>query len=376
MVPVSQASQPIQSSASTPQQSINRKALLASLLVLPMTMIDAGLTPQPAQASSTRTVSTRSIRQKNPSNLSYLKQSTMLGIFGAPGPKHRKGTGGRYCGSVTNAKVKRELITADVGPFRVTGLKPAISTYKRIFAKVKREKPSLYRQLGTAGSLCQRLIGSRSWSYSNHAWGSAIDVKINGKLDAWGDGRTMIGLKELAPYFHAEGFYWGAGFSKEDSMHFEPSDQLMRKWYGKGGSPRVNTPKAPPCKGKNSVLKPSTKSLTFKRGQTWKACGYRLSFQHDGNLVMYGPQGPLWATGTHTKDAQMLAIQSDGNVVLYSGSGRALWASNTQGNPGAFLAIQTDGNLVVYSSSGRPLFSTRTHGGTQQTLSAASRWRG
>ena len=354
-----------------PRQPHHQKALLASLLVVPLAVMGGGLNP--AQAASTSTVRTSSISRINPSNLSYLKQSTILDLFGAPGPKHRKGTGGQYCGKVTNSKLLKELVTEDVGPFKVTGLKKATAAYKRIFAKVKREKPSLYRQLGTAGSLCQRLIGSTSQSYSNHAWGSAIDIKINGQLDTWGDGRTMIGLKELAPYFHAEGFYWGAGYSKEDSMHFEPSDQLMRKWYGKGAGPSTATP--PPCKSKSPLVKPSTKSVSFKRGQTWRACGYRLSFQHDGNLVMYGPQGPLWATGSHKMDAQKLYVQSDGNVVLYSGSGKALWASNTSGNPGAFLAIQTDGNLVVYNKVGRPLYATKTNGGVRRSLAAASRWQ-
>ncbi|NES22647.1 MAG: hypothetical protein F6K41_27945 [Symploca sp. SIO3E6] len=98
---------------------------------------------------------------------------------------------------------------------------------------------------------------------------------------------------------------------------------------------------------------------------------YLLSFQNDGNLVLYGGAGRvLWATGTN---ADLLAVQSDGNVVLYE-RGAPVWATNTEGNPGALLAIQTDGNVVVYTRSGRPIFATNTQGGQSQTRSAARDW--
>jgi hypothetical protein len=41
-------------------------------------------------------------------------------------------------------------------------------------------------------------------------------------------------------------------------------------------------------------------------------------------------------------------MQTDGNLVLYGYSHEPVWASNTQGNPGAFLAVQDDGNVVIY----------------------------
>ena len=38
-----------------------------------------------------------------------------------------------------------------------------------------------------------------------------------------------------------------------------------------------------------------------------------------------------------------------------------MWASGTAGNPGADLAVQEDGNLVVYLNS-NPLWATNTAG--------------
>lgn len=90
---------------------------------------------------------------------------------------------------------------------------------------------------------------------------------------------------------------------------------------------------------------------------------------------MYNPSNkPLWATGTVGRGSTF-KVQGDGNVVLYDSRGQALWATMTNGNPGAFLAVQPDGNLVVYRKSDRrPLWYTATDGGRIRTLSASSEW--
>jgi len=55
--------------------------------------------------------------------------------------------------------------------------------------------------------------------------------------------------------------------------------------------------------------------------------------------------------------AFFVIMQSDGNFVVYKGSGpsdqgAALWNSGTQGNGESFAIMQSDGNLVVYKGSG------------------------
>lgn len=146
--------------------------------------------------------------------------------------KSKLGTPGELtddCSVVTDKNLQKLMILENVGPFRVTGLKEAVASLKKIFAKVKSDKPALYDQLGSSGMLCVRKVRGSS-SFSNHSWGTAIDININKKLDAAGDKKTQVGLKELYPYFHAEGFYWGATFPTEDSMHFEASQELIEKW--------------------------------------------------------------------------------------------------------------------------------------------------
>lgn len=74
---------------------------------------------------------------------------------------------------------------------------------------------------------------------------------------------------------------------------------------------------------------------------------YRLVFQPDGNLVLYGPRGAVWSTGTHGTGADRAVMQTDGNLVVYRGA-KAVWHSQTYGNAGAMCAVQDDGNVVIY----------------------------
>jgi hypothetical protein len=170
--------------------------------------------------------------------LSPAHQQTMLDIFGKPGRLSRD------CSDVTNAALRRLMGTASVGPFRVTGLKLLLNELTEIFDEVRRDNLELYNQAGTEGMVCCRAVHGSSTNFSNHSWGSAVDIRFGGKSDEVGDGMAEAGLLALYPYFHVRGWYWGAGFgspnpAREDSMHFEASDQLIRRLYGNalGGDP-------------------------------------------------------------------------------------------------------------------------------------------
>jgi hypothetical protein len=143
-------------------------------------------------------------------------------------------------------KVKALLETRNVGPFRVTGIKPFLDLLTAVFARVKTDDPALYAALGTAGVLCVRLIRGSTSTPSNHCWGTAIDMKMRSsetgrmRLDPRGDNKVQIGCMELYKYFKKHGeetgewCFWGAGFSTEDGMHFEASDELIRRWAAEG----------------------------------------------------------------------------------------------------------------------------------------------
>jgi hypothetical protein len=85
---------------------------------------------------------------------------------------------------------------------------------------------------------------------------------------------------------------------------------------------------------------------------------FRLVMQSDGNLVLYGPSGAMWATRTAGNAGSRAAMQSDGNLVVYGPGGNALWESGTWGNNNSRVVVQNDGNVVLYTASGAALYST------------------
>lgn len=72
-----------------------------------------------------------------------------------------------------------------------------------------------------------------------------------------------------------------------------------------------------------------------------------LILQSDGNLVLYSGKYARWSTKTAGKGATRAVMQSDGNFVLYTDAGKAVWSSGTAGKRGARLDLQTDGNIVI-----------------------------
>lgn len=95
--------------------------------------------------------------------------------------------------------------------------------------------------------------------------------------------------------------------------------------------------------------------------------------QSDGNLVLYDENNTArWASSWFRErvlyNATGVSFQSDGNLVQHDNSGQAVWASNTYGPPGGCynacltrkLAIQYDGNVVIYDGD-TVLWQTRTY---------------
>jgi hypothetical protein len=137
---------------------------------------------------------------------------------------------GAECRPVTNPRLKRRILTQSVGPFRVTGLDVAVASLARVMAAVKRHDPAAHALIGTAGMLCARFVRGSKKTVSNHAWGTAIDLTFGDEVDERGDGKCQLGLLRVYRHFHAEGWYWGAGFPRGDAMHFELAEETVRKW--------------------------------------------------------------------------------------------------------------------------------------------------
>lgn len=169
------------------------------------------------------------------------KNADMLSLFGHPvinGAYNQNGE----CTPVNNPVFQAKLATRNVGPFKVTGLVAALDALTAIFSRVQSEVPELYTLLQTEGMLCARFTKIKQPNgsikigpnVSNHSWGSALDIKLGGVLDAQGDNKVQRGLLVLSTYFNSAGWYWGAAFPTEDAMHFEASKSLLANWRKAG----------------------------------------------------------------------------------------------------------------------------------------------
>jgi len=65
-----------------------------------------------------------------------------------------------------------------------------------------------------------------------------------------------------------------------------------------------------------------------------------------------------------------LTFQGDGNLVIYrTHDGSVVWHSQTYGSGAAFAQMQGDGNFVIYTAASQPVWSTGTGGITPTTFS-------
>ena len=168
-------------------------------------------------------------REQFNGNLHGARNRTMLALLGNP-----RGTYDDDCRWPTNQNLLRLIVQRDVGPFKVSGLKPAVDTLEQILADVRKAEPEIYAVMSHMGMLCCRYVrGSRS-AISNHSWGIAIDLTLEGLLDKRGDDRAQVGLLAIYKIFNAHKFFWGAAFPTEDAMHFEASEELIQEWHQLG----------------------------------------------------------------------------------------------------------------------------------------------
>ena len=79
---------------------------------------------------------------------------------------------------------------------------------------------------------------------------------------------------------------------------------------------------------------------------------YRLELETTGDLVLSGPSGAAWKTGTWGQAVETAEMQTDGNFVLYGPGRVVVWRTDTADRPGAHLVLQDDRNLVLYAADG------------------------
>jgi D-alanyl-D-alanine carboxypeptidase len=185
-------------------------------------------TPPSGGSSLTRPVPRPAADSIN-AGLTAVNNAYMLEKFGPP---LSDGAYPRECSRMpTNPRLRGKNMPLDtVGPFRVTGLLPAVLSLKEVMLDIAAEQPAVYKALGTVGMVCCRLQRGSDTAISNHSWGTAIDLTIDGVLDTYNNDTVQYGLTLVAPIFNRHGWYWGAAFRVEDGMHFEGSKALIEQW--------------------------------------------------------------------------------------------------------------------------------------------------
>ena len=220
---------------------------------------------------STIAKSSYSVQQDVPGglnqNLTSPKASFYLQLFGHP----RKNRDYTY---TSNSSDNLDLLilckTDNVGPFRATGLKPAVDSFKAVLSDVAKEYPDLIDRLNYDGMLGVRYI-SGTTTLSNHSWGAAVDLKVDGIRDTLGDDRTLHGLALISPIFNKHGWYSGAGFkpkkdkkgnmkSSEDGMHFEVSKEKLLEWHNAGLLGPISTRRQEAIIPDTTAAKPASSS--------------------------------------------------------------------------------------------------------------------
>ncbi len=151
-------------------------------------------------------------------------------------------------------------------------------------------------------------------------------------------GRPLAALSE--PRATAEGTATAGGGTADSTPRAtpEPSEASQQQWT----STAVDG---------TSVLEP---------GQSWSTNRIVLTFQGDGNLVLYDRQGtPLWWSGTAGQGGVRAVFQADGNLAVYAGDSRTVWSTRTDGHDGARLVLRADGDMVI-QYGGSVVWSTGT----------------
>jgi hypothetical protein len=157
--------------------------------------------------------------------LSSATEAAMLKKFGKPGKLTED------CSDPVGKFKKRIKFGVDVGPFKVSGLDFAVESLKQIFVEVHQQLPVVFDEVKTEGVLCVRHRRSNPSRFSNHSWGTAIDLFFGTKVVPQGVHLTHRGVLLLAPFFNRHGWYWGAEFSGDsvDSMHLELAQETILK---------------------------------------------------------------------------------------------------------------------------------------------------
>ncbi|KAI8626392.1 bulb-type lectin domain-containing protein [Xylariaceae sp. FL1651] len=87
-----------------------------------------------------------------------------------------------------------------------------------------------------------------------------------------------------------------------------------------------------------------------------------LKMQGDGKIAIYWDGKCQFQNSKEQRsDVKGVKMQEDGNLCMYTTDGKAIWHTDTAGGKGdstCIVAVQNDGNVVIYK--GTPIWSSDT----------------
>ncbi len=90
----------------------------------------------------------------------------------------------------------------------------------------------------------------------------------------------------------------------------------------------------------------------------WSPNGqYHLKYQADGNLVLYDSTGHDYWNIERWGTPERALLKWDGDFAAFHAVNIQVWATGAGGHHGAYLALQDDGNLVVYDLYGNAIWA-------------------
>lgn len=107
----------------------------------------------------------------------------------------------------------------------------ALRPFAALLAQIETEMPDdLMARLSHSGVMQCRLARGTDHVMSNHAWGIAIDLKLDGETMPDVD-RDVLRLAEVMA---AHGLVWGLAYGAANALHFEASAAMVRDWAARG----------------------------------------------------------------------------------------------------------------------------------------------
>jgi hypothetical protein len=266
--------------------------------------------------------------------------------------------------------------TVAVAPARAATVVPPCATNFTTWTATRLYSPGTFCLVSSADYLIFQTDGNFVWYVSGVPLWSSVTAGTGQTLALQGDGNVVVYSAGGQPLYASS---WGSILARFAMGTTPALEKDMSIFYGAhthsvsqtamvpagGGFPMalsglefMDLGSQTNCTVENRTIYMRFPGRVLDAGQfCWSTDNGTLVFQSDGNLVEYVAGQPRWSTGTWGRGAR-LAIQTDGNLVIYNAAGTPIWALSfmiknfsardlTHGNGWMMLTMGADHTLTA-----------------------------